>query len=161
MSFLKCPHPRLWIIPAILCAMALVQRYHAEATNMHPWKGGGFGMFAAVPPTHLLTMKTQDGKFFYKTPTPQVLRRAGRVLATHPTPERARDFGRQVLAQEWFLVNGPDGKFPVTKERLTAGLTSTPVILRKATIQISRYTFEKDGCRMVHGPLLSPVTVEK
>ena len=161
MSFLKCPSSRLWTIPVVLCLMALVQRYNAEATNLHPWKGGGFGMFAAVPPVHLMTMKTNDGKLIYKTPTPQVLHRMARVLSTHPTDARANEFGQAVLALDWYLVQGADGAYPVTRDRLQNPDGATPVKLVGYDINISQYKFVRDGCKMVHAPLAHPLREAK
>ncbi|MEM7164832.1 MAG: hypothetical protein AAF581_05170 [Planctomycetota bacterium] len=158
---LKCPAPRLWIIPAVLLLMAVVQRYHAEVTHLHPWKGGGFGMFAAVPPTHLLTMKTQDGKFYYKTPTPDTMRRAGRVLSTHPTPARCEQFGAAILEQDWVLIPGADGNFPVTRDRASAFPSAQPVTLKEVTLDISQYVFDKKTSQMRHAPLLDSVTVKR
>ena len=37
-----------WLVPTILLLVALLQLYLAHTANLSPWKGGGFGMFAAV-----------------------------------------------------------------------------------------------------------------
>ena len=44
----------LAVAPVLLCATASVQRYLAETADLNPWKGGGFGMFAAMPPYRVL-----------------------------------------------------------------------------------------------------------
>lgn len=37
-----------FLVPTILILVALLQFYLARTANLSPWKGGGFGMFAAV-----------------------------------------------------------------------------------------------------------------
>ncbi|KST65266.1 hypothetical protein [Mastigocoleus testarum] len=37
-----------FLVPTILILVALLQFYLAHTANLSPWKGGGFGMFAAV-----------------------------------------------------------------------------------------------------------------
>lgn len=37
-----------WLVPSILVAIALLQIYLTHITQLTPWKGGGFGMFATV-----------------------------------------------------------------------------------------------------------------
>jgi len=38
----------LWLIPVVLCVIAVSQIIRAETTTLSPWKGGGFGMFATM-----------------------------------------------------------------------------------------------------------------
>jgi hypothetical protein len=37
-----------WLVPSILVGVAVLQLTLAHTANLSPWKGGGFGMFAAV-----------------------------------------------------------------------------------------------------------------
>ena len=55
-----------WLVPTILLLIALLQLYLAQTANLSPWKGGGFGMFAAVdaPSMRVLAAEglDQDGQ---------------------------------------------------------------------------------------------------
>lgn len=37
-----------WLVPLILCGIAVLQFVLAHTEGLSPWKGGGFGMFASV-----------------------------------------------------------------------------------------------------------------
>ena len=37
-----------WLVPIVLVCVGLLQLYLAHTVELSPWKGGGFGMFAAI-----------------------------------------------------------------------------------------------------------------
>jgi len=37
-----------WLVPGLAVAIAAVQLYLTQTADLSPWKGGGFGMFAAI-----------------------------------------------------------------------------------------------------------------
>jgi hypothetical protein len=53
---------RLWFPAAVLVAVAAVQIVLVQTAHLTPWKGGGFGMFAAVDGGAVRSMRIQvDG----------------------------------------------------------------------------------------------------
>ena len=63
----------LLLVPTLLVITAGVQRYLAEAKHLNPWKGGGFGMFAAIPQAYrVLEIQPIDTQSVgYKTTRPR------------------------------------------------------------------------------------------
>jgi hypothetical protein len=48
-----------WLVPSILVGVALLQLTLAHTANLSPWKGGGFGMFAAVDSPSMRTVAAE------------------------------------------------------------------------------------------------------
>jgi hypothetical protein len=72
-----------WLPSLILVGVAIVQIYLAHTVNLTPWKGGGFGMFAAIdsPSMRVIAVEalTEEGEVInldlFRTLSPSITRR--------------------------------------------------------------------------------------
>ena len=48
-----------WLVPIILCGVAVAQMVLAQTVDLSSWKGGGFGMFASVDSPSMRTVTAE------------------------------------------------------------------------------------------------------
>ena len=151
-------NPLLYIVPVILCVTAGVQRYLAENHDLNPWKGGGFGMFADLPPYRALTITPVDVQdVAYRTPTPARLQRRAMELGILPTAARLSAFAREFAQAEWILVGldlGENKQYPVLKEEEDRHEKSRPIEIKGVIVEVSQYLFDPKTNQMKLAPLI-------
>lgn len=148
----------LYLIPALICANALFQRYMAENHDLNPWKGGGFGMFAEVPPPRGLYIHPQDAQLLYRTPTPKEYLNTARRLVYLPTDSGLKKLANELASKEWVLV-GLDqpqaNRYPVLASDAPPG--ATPITITKVTVGVCQYRFDPETSEMKYEKLAEVV----
>ena len=140
----------LLLVPTLLVITAGVQRYLAEAKHLNPWKGGGFGMFAAIPQAYrVLEIQPIDTQSVgYKTTRPRRYRERIKKLESWPTKERLQAFADELANRSWILI-GLDlekGKqFPVLAEEAFKHAKSRPLGLKGVRILLHQYDWHPES----------------
>ena len=97
-----------WLVSLILIGVALVQIYLAATANLTPWKGGGFGMFAAIDSSAMRVIQAegldQNGQILpldlVNALDTQTLRR----IRALPRPSDLEQIAPQLLAQSFVPI---------------------------------------------------------
>lgn len=94
-----------YLVPGILCLVAVTQIYLAHFHNLTPWKGGGFGMFASIDglesrPVHVTIVS--GGTSFVVDPRALLPDdRAYQRVQALPNEAQLRRLADLVLARRW------------------------------------------------------------
>ncbi len=97
-----------WLVPFILVTVGLLQIYLAHTVDLSPWKGGGFGMFAAIdsPSMRVLIVEglSQDNRLLKL----DILRDLDYVTRNNiislPRKVNLNQLGNKLLSQEFVPV---------------------------------------------------------
>lgn len=115
-------------VPALLVVVALVQAALVHTADLTPWKGGGFGMFAAVDRSEhravRVYLRTPDGEVPAVLADPvagQVTADARVVRARNlPTDRSLAGLAASLGAQAWTLQDEDGTQVAVTREAAAA-----------------------------------------
>ncbi|MCP3977831.1 MAG: hypothetical protein GY716_00680 [bacterium] len=149
----------LWYVaPALLCLVALTQRYLAFDHELNAWKGGGFGMFATINMASLrhpsVTLIRSGGREFRLPPRDLELRlplggrmvRLQQELLMLPTERRARRLARLLVDEDWVVIEGVPGDASTAVAMLAidvpVGRTGAPLELEAIRVDIWQYRFK-------------------
>jgi hypothetical protein len=93
----------LYGAPLLLVVVACVQIHRAYAYGQSSWKGGGFGMFAALdaPDATVLRIYVVTDRGEKRVVTPVALRKSERLLRTVPTRDNLGRFAGELAKQTW------------------------------------------------------------
>lgn len=99
--------------PVLLCAVAARQIYLARASDLSPWKGGGFGMFSTVasPGARFIRLYLLLDGMEVPVAVPTSLRQQARAVRTLPSPGRLTQLAGLVARGTWVpfrLVSAPE-----------------------------------------------------
>ena len=139
----------LTIAPALLVVTAGAQRYLAEAKHLNPWKGGGFGMFAAIPQAYrVLEIQPIDTQSIgYRTTHPRGYRERIKKLQSWPTEERLQAFADELANRSWILI-GLDleeaKQFPILAEEAFKHAQSRSLGLKGVRIILHQYDWHPE-----------------
>ncbi len=134
----------------LLVLTALLQIYRVEEQDLHPWKGGGFGMFAASPEQRALRIiPIDENRIGYITPMPSRYRgtTADRLLF-RPAESRLREFARQLLTEDWLLIGidqEPGKQYPVPRYDILDPSSSEPIRIVEIRLEVHVYRYDADS----------------
>lgn len=114
---------RWWLAPALLFVVATIQPFLVHRAHLTPWKGGGFGMFAATDGASTRRVRIvveRDGRFeeVESSPSLDALELQARLF---PSDHRLRALAAALAAREQRRGS------PVTTVRLEVWRTSFAV----------------------------------
>lgn len=113
----------VWIAPALMTAVALIQARTIGENNLSRWKGGGFGMFSTIDSPGnrfvvfaLLKRDKAVGDMLYTQGTfpednRQISAAQGAAVAL-PTKRNLEDLGRSLLQLDWYAPPYNGSKIP-------------------------------------------------
>lgn len=95
-----------WLVPVVMLLLAARQHYLARTSNLSPWEGGGFGMFASadLPTARFLRISVttaDDSSHKGILPVGIGLERGLKQLQAMPTPERVQAFAERLAVETW------------------------------------------------------------
>jgi len=92
-----------WLVPGLLVLVAMVQVGLSLRTELTPWKGGGFGMFAVVDSPELRTVEilatTAGGEVVRLDAADFLASREWRSMRSMPMPGQLGRIGERVLSE--------------------------------------------------------------
>lgn len=128
-----------WTAPVLLIAIALIQISLAVFTDLDPWKGGGFGLFATFDSSRSRQISfhglSADGQLLRIQYNPKdfefsgvLTRQSARRLRVLPKRRNLRELAEKLLAREFVFVGSREATFmkwigetELTRGRLTSG----------------------------------------
>jgi hypothetical protein len=110
------PHNfRLWFVPLVMAAVAVVQFVAANQTMLSPWKGGGFGMFSTVdsPSARYLRVYLIDNLDETPVLIPDDLAPMASLLRTNPSQSLADQIAAKIASRKWtkFRLSTPARRY--------------------------------------------------
>jgi hypothetical protein len=149
----------LGLAPVLLVLTALLQVYRVDEQNLHPWKGGGFGMFAVAPRHRALRIIPIDKDGVgYVTPVPTRYRADEDRMLFLPTEARLRRFARTLLGEDWRLIGQEleAGKqHPVPVYDTLGHPTEAPIVIKGMRLELYEYRYDAET-----GELRSTVIIQ-
>ena len=92
-----------WLVSLILIGVALVQIYLAMTVNLTPWKGGGFGMFAAIDSSAMRVIQAegldQNGQILTLDLVNALDKQTWRRIRALPRQSDLEEIAPQLIAQ--------------------------------------------------------------
>lgn len=161
----------VYLAPGVLVVVAVIQAVLTQTQDLTPWKGGGFGMFASVDRVEhravRLYLETEDGQVLavpsLSAGEPAVRDLAARVQAL-PSDGAVGALAAEMASLDWSSaeLNGArvavlDGGDDPAASPVQEGLSSIPVDVRSARVEVLKLTFDPDD-REIAATKLADVT---
>jgi hypothetical protein len=121
----------------LLLAIAATQMVLARRTDLSPWKGGGFGMFASVDglPFRWVRLYVSAPERSEEIEVPPSLEDAARRVATWPHRRAVQRLARDVIARERRLARAVDAvRVEVWKAEISRDLDVSEMRIREVTV---------------------------
>lgn len=151
--------------PALLCAVALGQRYLAEAHELDSWKGGGFGMYASMHAkgNRFVSVTVTLGDGSQQRIGPRALEAwlpmSGRMARTReavlmmPSESRVRNLARALAEANWVLAAG--SATPVLEMDVPPHASVEPIAPQAIRVDVWEYTFGSESRLLQLGNLVT------